>query len=197
MKKTGSETPCSPIKPPSNANAMRLFTMMARLIQIGLFTFLGTRKEAGYFGNSQYLSWGNLSKEHHFRCYRDTGEDHRGSRKKRRLSDTSLWYWPNLSIDLAVDISKCFLLGRLNMTTTTYFNWNLMAYKITSRSPQMETLMLPLFISASLWGCFACELFSRHFSSQKHSLSMSMTFTKPNASICHQHYPNTGTDLTS
>ena len=47
MKTTWSETRWSPIKPPSNANAMHVFKMMGRLVQIGLFTFMGLEKRRG------------------------------------------------------------------------------------------------------------------------------------------------------
>ena len=71
----------------------------------------------------------------------------------------SLWYRPNLSTDLTVHFSKCYLLGRLCMTNTADCNWRCTVLGITLRSPQMETLMIVVFISASLWGRLVCESF--------------------------------------
>ena len=106
-----------------------------------------SKKEAENCANGgiQYLSWTNLCNKHHFHCYWDTtlkisernintAEDYQ---KKASFLTASLCYWPNLSIDLAVELSKCYLLGRLLETNATKdCNW------ITFRSPQTETLMI-------------------------------------------------------
>ena len=36
------------------------------------------------------------------------------------------------------------------------------AIGVMLKSPQMETLMILVFISASLWGCLGFEFFGRH-----------------------------------
>ena len=41
---------------------------------------------------------------------------------------------------------------------------------IPLRSPQMETLMILVFISASLWGCLGCEYFNRNITGQMEAI---------------------------
>ena len=67
----------------------------------------------------------------------------------------SSWHWPNWSTNLEFSLSKCFLLGQFNMAKATEWKYDLV--KITVRSPQKKTLMVVELISASLWGCLACE----------------------------------------
>lgn len=67
----------------------------------------------------------------------------------------SSWHWPNWSTNLEFSLSKCFLLGQFNMANATEWKYELV--KITVRSPQKKTLMVVELISASLWGCLACE----------------------------------------
>lgn len=66
--------------------------------------------------------------------------------------------------------------------------------EIPVRPPQMEPLMIPLFISASLWGCLACEYFS--WRQDPTGGLMSKNFAGLlSIGIWKQHHPNTCTDL--
>ena len=48
---------------------------------------------------------------------------------------------------------------------------------ITLRSPQIELLMIIVFISASLWGCLGCDFFDRHIMGQMQRLLFNTIFT--------------------
>lgn len=74
------------------------------------------------------LKWTDLIKEQPVHLYREAAQKEQGQYNEtkekaisRRLPAARLCCWPNLSIHWTVDISKCFLLGRLYVTNSTDF----------------------------------------------------------------------------
>lgn len=54
---------------------------------------------------------------------RQEQEEYRESPKKRSLLNECLCYWPNFSIGLTSEYSKCYLLGRLHLTESSTSWW--------------------------------------------------------------------------
>lgn len=113
----------------------------------------------------------------------ETSKDWWGHRQAWDIDPTWAWTW---------------LFNWVSATCWGGFTWlvNLLqkmrgVIDIIVRSPQMETLMILLFISASLWGCLTCESSTVGRSTTK-ILEVSMCL---NVWFLHQHYPNTCTGL--
>ena len=70
----------------------------------------------------------------------------------------SHYYYSNLSIDLIVEFSKCYLLGQFELTESTECNRCHIAMGTQPRPPQRKTLLILFLISASLWGCLGCQI---------------------------------------
>lgn len=93
----------------------------------------------------------------------------------------------------------CFIEKVLPVGAVPHGTWDRLSRRIWKREipvrpPQMEPLMIFVFISASLWGCLACEHFIRHQAPL--DVLMSKKFAAVVSMVnCKQHDPNTCTDL--